>query len=265
MSSLHILRPHHKYQCRTCGRRLAHPRRALQSLISALLPTLIMAWALSSSSARGDDPAVANAVNGAADAFARYATSQESSSPWQVETVEIDASLPRLAKHGYLRAIRRVLPFGPPQYQVLETTGDQVVKREVIARYLSEDIHASELSSASVAITPENYSFHYNGYKLTAGGLAYIFSIAPRKKREGLIKGELWLDAATGSAVRLSGYLVRTSSIFVRRVDVAREVRLRDGVAEARVSHLTIDTRLAGKAVLTIVERPIPTSTSGEF
>ena len=46
---------------------------------------------------------------------------------WTLETVEIDASLPKLEKHGRLRAIRRRLPLGKPSYQVLEIAGDQTV------------------------------------------------------------------------------------------------------------------------------------------
>ena len=199
---------------------------------------------------------MANAVDAAADAFARYTAAQRDNRPWRVETLEIEASLPKLAKQGRLRAIRKLLPLGRPQYEVLEITGDDMVKREVIARYLSEDARTSEIPAASVAITPDNYKFRYVGMKQAAAGIAYVFSITPRKKREGLIKGELWLDGATGNAVRQSGYLVKKTSIFVKRIDVAREIQLSGGVAETRITHLSIHTRLAGMAELTVEERP---------
>jgi hypothetical protein len=86
---------------------------------------------------------------------------------------------------------------------------------------------------------------------------AYAFTITPRQKREGLIKGELWLDGETGAVLRQSGYLVRSPSIFIKRVEVTREVLLRGGVAELRVTHLTLDTRLAGRAELMVAERPV--------
>jgi hypothetical protein len=84
----------------------------------------------------------------------------------------------------------------------------------------------------------------------------YVFAISPLQKREGLIKGELWLDGETGAAVRQSGYLVKQPSLFIKRVDVTRETVLCDGMAEARVTHLSINTRLVGPAELTIEERP---------
>ncbi len=90
----------------------------------------------------------------------------------------------------------------------------------------------------------------------TGEHIAYAFLITPHKKRYGLIKGELWLDGETGAVVRQSGYLVKRPSIFVKRVDVTRETALRDGIAELRVTHLSVDTRIVGRAELTIHERP---------
>jgi hypothetical protein len=73
----------------------------------------------------------------------------------------------------------------------------------------------------------------------------------------------LWIDSQTGSAVRLSGYLVKRPSIFIKRVDVTRETNLVDGVAESRVTHLALDTRLVGRAELTIHERPCSSCAAG--
>jgi len=195
----------------------------------------------------------------------------ETASPWSLETVDIDASLPKLGKQGRLRAIRRLLPLGKPEYQVLEIAGDQTVKRQVIARYLSAEVEGAAIPASSVAMTPANYKFRYEGSiktdlktdLKTDRGVVRAFLITPRKKREGLIKGEIWLDGETGAVVRQSGYLVKTPSIFVKRVDVTRETALRDGVAEERVTHLSVDTRLVGRAELTIYERPYSASDQG--
>ena len=113
-----------------------------------------------------------------------------------------------------------------------------------------------QFRAASVAITPANYKFRYDGFVIIGNSVAYVYQITPRKKREGLIKGELWLDGETGTAVRQSGYLVKQPSLFIRRVDVTRETVLRDGLAELRITHLSLDTRLIGRAELTIQEHP---------
>ena len=193
----------------------------------------------------------------AAVAFARYAAAQKSASSWKIETVEIRASLPKLAKTGRLRAIRRLLPLGRPEYRVLEITGDPLVKQQVIVRYLNAELRASELPAGSVAVTPANYKFRYLGRVANADRVAYAFQITPLSRREGLIKGELWLDGETGLPLRQSGYFVKKPSIFVKRLEVTRESSLRDGLVEVRTTHVSVLTRLVGRAELTIEERPV--------
>ena len=161
-----------------------------------------------------------------------------------------------LNKNGRLRAIRRTLSAHQLEYQVLELSGDSMVNHELIARYLSADERATELSTASTAITPANYKFRYVGTVQLRDNLAYVFRIIPHKKREGLLNGVLWLDSDTGVAIRLSGYLVKNPSIFLKRVNVTRENYLHDGIVESRITHLLIDTRLVGSARLVVVERP---------
>ena len=183
---------------------------------------------------------------------------------WNTETVEIEASLPRLAEHGRLRAIRRLLPFGRPDFEVLATEGDRTVRQQVIARYLSAEVEAANLSPASVAITPVNYRFQYRASISDGRTLTYVYEITPRKRGAGLIIGQLWIDAASGMTVRQTGYLIRTPSIFVKRINLTRDTLFRDGVAYAKKTRVTIDTRLVGRADLTITEQPYTPETSQE-
>jgi hypothetical protein len=196
-------------------------------------------------------------------AFARYTTSVEQTGPWSLETVEIDASLPKFATKGRLRAIRRLLPHGAPQYQVLELAGDGTVKQQVIGRYLSAEVRAAAIPAATTAITPANYKFRYKRSISDGDSVAYVFLISPRKKADGLIKGELWLDGETGLAVRQAGYLVKSPSIFIKRIDVTREIALTEGIAQMRTTHLSVNIRFMGRAELTIHERPCGASECG--
>jgi hypothetical protein len=260
---------HGQYQCRTCGRHYPVPWSAgaakpvlgvrqagIPSFRSALPLMVIMLALLPASHAQAADAPVVDPTAGPAMAFARYTASLEQASPWSLETIEIEASLPKLEKQGRLRAIRHLLPLGKPEYQVLEIAGDKLVRQQVIIRYLSAEVRAAEIPASSVAITPVNYKFRYKGSVKIGETVAYAFLITPHKKREGLIKGELWLDGETGAVVRESGYFVKKPSIFVKRVEVTRETAVRDGIAEARVTHVSVDTRLVGRAELTIHERP---------
>lgn len=80
--------------------------------------------------------------------------------------------------------------------------------------------------------------------------------IIPRKRREGLINGMIWLDSATTVVVRESGYLAENPSIFVKRINVKRENELRGGSIATRITHILAETRLVGEAQFVIVERP---------
>jgi hypothetical protein len=263
---------HGEYQCRTCGRHYAVPwaeqrrlpiRQTTEAHVQsarvpwASLPMILFLALAPAVPGRAANPPIADSKEGASLAFARYTAGLAEINPWRLETVEIDASLPRLEKTGRMRAIRRLLPFGKPEYQVLEITGDSTISQQVIVRYLSADIRAAAIPASSVAVTPANYRFRYKGVVQTSESVAYIFSITPRKKRDGLIKGELWLDGGAGAVVRQSGYLVKRPSVLVKRIDVTRETTLHDGIAKTRATHLSVDIRLVGRAELTILERPL--------
>ena len=192
----------------------------------------------------------------AARALGRFVANQPHETREAIETIEIEASLPKLNKSGRLRAIRRTLSARHPEYQVLEISGDSMVKHELIARYLHADERAAELGNESTAITQENYKFRYLGAVQLHDDMAYVFRIIPYKKKPNLINGVLWIDGDTGMAVRLSGYLVKNPSIFLKRINLTRENYFRSGTVEARITHLLIDTHLVGSARLVVVERP---------
>jgi hypothetical protein len=192
----------------------------------------------------------------------RYLAAGSNASPWNAAEVDIDASLPKLAESGRLRAIRRVL-FGRIEYQILEVLGDHTVKQQLIARYLSAEKEAAGRPASQVAITEANYRFRFRQVSEWNGIEAYLFEITPRQKRVGLIRGELWIDPVTGALLRESGRMVRSPSFFIRRLDLTRDISFIDGQPRARVTRLSIDTRLVGPAELTITERPLASDSVG--
>jgi hypothetical protein len=98
---------------------------------------------------------------------------------------------------------------------------------------------------------------------LSNGTSVYVFHISPRKKRSGLIDGELWIDGATGQLIHEAGYLVKRPSIFIRRFKIVRDVRLQDGTPYIRTTQIEIDARFEGRAELTITESPCTCERSG--
>ncbi len=167
--------------------------------------------------------------------------------------VEIEANLPRLNKQGRLRALRYISRVGAITYQVLNFIGDNLIKRDVIARYMSAEVKAAEsLKPKEVSITPENYKFKYRGVHGSGDWRLMLYEVEPRKKRVGLFEGWLWVETTTGLPVRESGRFVKNPSIFLRKVEFMRDYHIRDGIAYPVQIESTIDTRLVGLTHLTI-------------
>jgi hypothetical protein len=162
------------------------------------------------------DTIVVNSCPPGAVALARFIATQMSNSRTPVETIEIEASFPKLKQSGRLYAIRRIVSARQPKYQVLEISGDSMVNQQLIVRYLQADQRAVELGNESAAITPANYKFRCVGAVQVRDDLAYAFRIIPHNKKQGLINGVLWIDGETGIAVRISGHLVKSPSMFLK-------------------------------------------------
>jgi hypothetical protein len=188
---------HGEYHCRTCGRTYPVPwavetfapapptQRSSASFRVALLPLVIVLAILSALVARAADTSMLQANDPAAMAFARYIAALDGMRPANLEASEIDSTAPS-----------RLLPIGNPQYHQAETAGDANASRQV---------GAAKIPVSGFAITPANYKFRYKGAVTSGNNVAYIFQITPRNKREGLIKGELWVDGETGAAVHQPG------------------------------------------------------------
>ena len=114
-----------------------------------------------------------------------------------------------------------------------------------------------DLPMSSVAITPANYKFRYLGEVGTADTSVYVFQIVPKQKHYGLIQGKIWIDSVTGAYVLEAGYLVKTPSAFTGRIEVVRDTKLLAGYPYGRVTHVTVQTRQAGRGELTITELPL--------
>jgi hypothetical protein len=222
---------------------------------------ILLLAAMSSANAPASDSSEIVSIAPPALAFARYVASLNQRSPFtesEPVRVDIDASLPALGKQASMSAIRDTAASERSQYKVLQLKGDPTVKREVIARYLSAQTQAEALPLSSTVVTPANYKFRYTGLTQVLGTNLYVFQITPRKRRIGLIQGQIWIDPITGIAVHEAGHFVKSPSAFLRRIEITRDTTLCDGLPYIRVTHTAIQTPLrALRAELTITEQPL--------
>ena len=180
------------------------------------------------------------------------AQNQSDSSRASTMEVDIQGALPKLSKTGKLHALRRISQLGRITYEVLAFEGDGTVKRDLIARYMSAEMNVPQDRRAAMAVTPDNYRFRLKGRSELDGRSVYWFQVTPKHKAAGLFKGDLWIDAATYLKVQESGYLVKSPSLFVKRIAFTRKYEIRDGHAVPLRMESVVDTRLVGRAELTV-------------
>ena len=193
-------------------------------------------------------------------AFARYIASIHERDPFTESGfvgVRIEASLPDLYKGASLLAIRETGESERSEYRVLQAEGDAIVAQEVIARYLVVQQQLEDLPFSSVAITPANYKFRYKGAVGTGSAFAYVYQITPRKKRDGLLQGQMWIDSMTGEAILLAGRFVKAPPVLPGKIKMVRNTELMEDGSRIRVTHITIETANAGHGELNIVEIPL--------
>lgn len=164
--------------------------------------------------------------------------------------VTIQASLPKLDRQAEVRVLRSTSCTGKVSYQSLDAGGDSMVRREVIARYLAAAGQAQGMDE--VAITASHYRFRFVRSVEQPNRRIHIFQLSPKQKRVGLFKGELWLDGQTGMPVHESGRFVRSPSVFLKRIEFARDYRILNGLAIPDRLVTTVETRLVGRAELSV-------------
>jgi hypothetical protein len=148
--------------------------------------------------------------------------------------------------------MRYIAKNGQVAFTVKSITGDDTVKKHVIARYMAGE-QENSLRQLDTGINDKNYKFKFKRVLETEGRRVHVYEISPRKKRVGLYRGDLWIDEETALPVREAGQFSKSPSpIFLRKVSFTRTYLFLDGVALPTRIESVIETRIAGKAELVI-------------
>jgi hypothetical protein len=173
--------------------------------------------------------------------------------------IEIRASLPKLKKEGTMHGLKVISASGRVAYKFLRFTGDKLVKTDVIARFLTAEVRPPE-HLGNIGITKENYRFHFLKAVDYQGGKAYVFQLRPRRKREGLFKGEVWLSAVSAVPVREAGEMVKSPSIFIHKVSFVRDYPQSAAdvsCGQPQRTSITVQSRLVGDAEMVVWQHPV--------
>ena len=167
-----------------------------------------------------------------------------------VVSFEIQASLPRLKKHGMMRGLERIGEGGRVVFSQLHFVGDELIKTAVIGRFLTAQKSGPE--EGDLALAARNYRFRYRGNCDYNGRTALVFLAEPKKKRIGLFKGEVWIDRETAQPLREWGDFVRSPSLFLSRIRFVRDYEMDGALSHPRRIILTMRAALVGPAELTM-------------
>ncbi len=172
----------------------------------------------------------------------------------------IDAELPDSAQKAEFELKQHYAAPAALDFSPLRWSGDAFVKSNVIVRLLQSEVdHVHRREQSQTAISSVNYKFSYKGSSLINDIPVYVYEVKPHKKRVGLFKGKIYLDAVTGELVRAQGRIVKSPSFFIKKIDFVQDYAHVNGFTLPLHLHSEAQTRIVGKAVIEITNRDYQT------
>jgi hypothetical protein len=172
----------------------------------------------------------------------------------------IDAELPDSAQKAEFELKQHYAAPAALEFSPLRWSGDSFVKSNVIVRLLQSEVdHVHRREQSETAINSANYKFSYKGSSLINEVPVYVYEVKPHKKRVGLFKGKIYLDASTGELVRAQGRIVKSPSFFIKKIDFIQDYAHVNGFTLPLHLHSEAQTRIIGKAVIDITNRDYQT------
>ena len=165
----------------------------------------------------------------------------------------ISAQLPDTSQYGEFELERRYSAPRTLEFKAVSFAGDGFVKNNIITRLLQSEVdHVQKDDSSLTAITRGNYKFSYKGTSQLDGRTVHVYQLKPRKKRIGLFKGRLYLDAHTGSLIRAEGSVVKSPSFFIKKIEFVQDYSDIGSFTLPVHIHSEAITRLLGRAIVDI-------------
>jgi hypothetical protein len=171
------------------------------------------------------------------------------------DTMLVRAQLPDTSQYGEYELQKRYSAPRTLVFKALRFTGDNFIKNNVILRLIQSEVeHLQKDDPALSAITPSNYIFSYKGTRQLGGRVVHVYQVKPRKKRSGLFKGRIHLDAYSGSLMRAEGRLAKSPSFFVKKIDFVQDFADIDSFTFPVHIHSAAQARLVGRVVVDIYQ-----------
>ena len=170
----------------------------------------------------------------------------------------IHAELPATSQSGEYEVKQHYSAPRTLIFKALRFTGDNFVKTNVILRVLQSEVdHVQKDDPALTAINRTNYKFSYKGTAEVNDRLVHVFQIKPHHNRTGLFKGKIYVDAYTGTLARAEGKMVRSPSLFVKKIEFVQDFADFNSFTFPVHIHSEAQARIVGRTVVDIYEHDV--------
>lgn len=174
------------------------------------------------------------------------------------------ADLPDTRQSGEYELKRQYAAPNTLQFTPVRFTGDGFVKSNVLIRLLQSEVdHVAKQQGPNMAIDDANYKFSHKSMEVVDGKTVYVYQVKPRKKRVGLFKGKIYLDAYTGALLRAEGQMVKSPSLFIKKIDFVQDYKEVDGFTLPFHLHSVAKVRIIGRAIVDIFHRDYQPKANG--
>lgn len=143
---------------------------------------------------------------------------------------------------------------GTRDLTVVSESGSKLLRNRVFHRLLeSEKESASdEANRRAVALSTANYRFSLLGCTSADSRLLFVMQVEPLHAYKYLYRGTVWIDAQDFAVWRIEAEPAQNPSFWTRRSEIHQQYQKIGDFYLPAVNQTFTDTRLGGKAVLTI-------------
>lgn len=168
----------------------------------------------------------------------------------------VRAELPDTSQQGEYELQRKFEAPHTLQFTPVHFIGDGFVRSNVINRLLQSEVdHVQKDDPELTAINPANYKFSYKGTTQLGDRLVHDYQVKPRRKRMGLFKGHVYLDAHSGALVRVEGTVVKSPSFFVKHIEFVQDYSDVQSFTLPVHVHSEAKARVVGRTIVDIIHR----------
>jgi hypothetical protein len=149
----------------------------------------------------------------------------------------------KLREKGQMEVSGTISKLGEMTFSNIVFSGDNRVKTQLISRYLEQEQKAR---LGVMSLSPEEYEFKIVAILKQDQRQTYVFEVKPRKKGTDKLRGEVWIDGATGMPLRESGVLSQAPHLVLTKPHISRDYELRDGISVITHFRTSTDVLLPG-------------------